>query len=70
MLDVVGTGLSLFGVGRTLEETAALFDGEGQEEVLTQAGGDAAATTTRPMEVHVVTAYIGKYRKQARGGAV
>lgn len=37
--------LILLSLGRTLEETAAIFDGEDQEQVLTYMGGDAATMT-------------------------
>lgn len=36
---------SLFDLGRTLEETAALFDGEDQPQDLAAMGGDAATMT-------------------------
>ncbi|KIY65865.1 hypothetical protein CYLTODRAFT_50810 [Cylindrobasidium torrendii FP15055 ss-10] len=53
--------------GRTLEETAAIFDGTEQEEVLTHLGGDAA-NMTLPHSV-ALEVYVGQMTEvEAEGG--
>lgn len=62
--------ITVFDIGRTLEETAALFDGEDKQKDVAQAGGEAATMIrsqgTAPIELEDGYAFEPSYEPSTR----